>query len=32
MDTTAFYEATQSVRDKYGKDHQDLMTRIKEVQ
>lgn len=31
MDTAPFYQATQSVRDKYGKDHQDLITRIQEV-
>lgn len=31
MDTTPFYQATQSVRDKYGKDHQDLINRIQEV-
>lgn len=31
MDTAPFYQATQSVRDKYGKDHQELINRIQEV-
>ncbi|HKS34277.1 MAG TPA: TRAP transporter substrate-binding protein [Enterobacteriaceae bacterium] len=31
MDTAPFYQATQPVRDKYGKDHQDLIKRIQEV-
>lgn len=31
MDTAPFYQATQPVRDKYGKDHQDLINRIQEV-
>lgn len=32
IDTDAFYKATQSVRDNYGKDHQDLISRIQAVQ
>ena len=31
IDTAPFYQATQSVRDKYGKDHQDLINRIQDV-
>ncbi|HEY4469454.1 MAG TPA: TRAP transporter substrate-binding protein [Klebsiella sp.] len=31
IDTSYFYQATQSVRDKYGKDHQDLIKRIQDV-
>ena len=32
VDTKYYYDATQSVRDKYGKDHQDLIKRIQDVQ
>lgn len=32
IDTKAFYDATQSVRDKYGNAHQDLIKRIQDVQ
>ena len=32
IDTKAFYDATQSVRDKYGNAHQDLIKRIQNVQ
>ena len=32
IDTAPFYQATQSVRDQYGKDHQDLINRIQQVQ
>lgn len=31
IDTKAYYDATQSVRDKYGKDHQDLIKKIQDV-
>ena len=31
IDTEYFYNATQSVRDKYGKDHQDLIKKIQDV-
>ncbi|WP_426617278.1 TRAP transporter substrate-binding protein [Raoultella sp. R2A007] len=31
IDTDYFYKATQSVRDKYGKDHQDLIKQIQDV-
>ncbi|EPJ5577735.1 TRAP transporter substrate-binding protein [Citrobacter farmeri] len=31
IDTDYFYKATQSVRDQYGKDHQDLIKRIQDV-
>ncbi|CAI9388556.1 MULTISPECIES: TRAP transporter substrate-binding protein [Citrobacter] len=31
IDTNYFYKATQSVRDQYGKDHQDLIKRIQDV-
>ncbi|SCC35307.1 tripartite ATP-independent transporter solute receptor, DctP family [Kosakonia oryzendophytica] len=32
IDTAVFYKATQPVRDKYGKEHQDLIARIQQVQ
>lgn len=31
IDTKPYYDATQSVRDKYGKDHQDLIKKIQDV-
>ncbi|ENT4821437.1 TPA: TRAP transporter substrate-binding protein [Citrobacter farmeri] len=31
IDTDYFYKATQSVREQYGKDHQDLIKRIQDV-
>ena len=31
IDTDYFYKATQSVRDKYGKDHQELIKQIQDV-
>ena len=31
IDTDYFYKATQSVRDQYGKDHQDLIKRLQDV-
>ena len=31
IDTDYFYKATQSVRDQYGQDHQDLIKRIQDV-
>jgi len=31
VDTKPFFEATQSVRDKYGKGHEDLIKRIQDV-
>ncbi|VDZ83837.1 TRAP transporter substrate-binding protein [Kluyvera intermedia] len=31
IDTKPYYNATQSVRDKYGKDHQDLIKKIQDV-
>ena len=31
IDTEYFYNATQPVRDKYGKDHQDLIKKIQDL-